>query len=134
MIYVTRKTAFCAAHRYYDDKLTPDENLKLFGKCTNMHGHNYELEVTVSGEVDNDTGMVVNLSELDGITKRRVIQLLDHKNLNEDIDELKETIPTTEMIVSFIWRQLEGNIGRARLVRVRLREDSTLFADYYGGQ
>ncbi|MFH1756039.1 MAG: 6-carboxytetrahydropterin synthase, partial [Candidatus Latescibacterota bacterium] len=94
--------------------------------------HNYELEVTVAGEADSKTGMVVNLSVLDAIIKEKVIDLLDHKNLNVDIDEFKISIPTTEMIALFAWRCLHGRIGGARLHRIRLHEDPSLFVDYFG--
>ncbi|MBI4720444.1 MAG: 6-carboxytetrahydropterin synthase, partial [Chitinivibrionia bacterium] len=132
MIYATRKSFFCAAHRYYDEKLSAAENEKRFGKCVNTHGHNYELEVTVAGDANPRTGMVVNLSELDAIIRARVLDILDHKNLQADVDEFRSVIPTTEMIAQFIWRRLDGGIPGARLFRVRLYEDSTLFVDCFG--
>ncbi len=132
MIYVTRKTFFCAAHRYYDQRLSLEENRERYGTCTNIHGHNYELEVTVSGEPDEKTGMVVNLSELDAIIKRQVIDLLDHRNLNVDVESFRTTLPTTEMIARFAWRRLENHVEGARLYRIRLYEDPSLFVDYYG--
>lgn len=132
MVYATRKSHFCAAHRYYDDTLSPEENRALFGKCVNTHGHNYELEVTVAGTIDKQTGMVVNLADLDTVVKHRVIDILDHKNLEVDIDEFRNVIPTTEMIAHYIWRRLEGQIPGCTLHRVRLYENEDLFADYYG--
>lgn len=132
MVHATRKSRFCAAHRYYDDSLSPEENRTLFGKCVNTHGHNYELAVTVRGPVDERTGMVVNLSDLDAVVRRRVLEVLDHKNLDVDIDEFRDIIPTTEMIARFIWRRLDGRIPGCTLHRVRLYEDEDLFADYYG--
>lgn len=132
MVYATRKSRFCAAHRYYDKAVSAEENRVLFGKCMNTHGHNYELEVTVSGTVDERTGMVVNLSDLDVVVRHRVLDILDHKNLDVDIDEFKNVIPSTEMIAQFIWGRLEGQMPGCVLYRVRLHEDEDLYADYYG--
>lgn len=132
MIYATRTSFFCAAHRYFDEKLSLEENEALFGRCVNTHGHNYELEVTVGGEIDERTGMIVNLSDLDAVTKELVIDVLDHKNLQVDVPEFKDSIPTAEVVAKFIWRKLVGNIPGAKLFRVRLVEDRTLFVDYYG--
>jgi 6-pyruvoyltetrahydropterin/6-carboxytetrahydropterin synthase len=132
MILVTRKAFFCAAHHYYDDALSEEENAAKFGRCINPHGHNYELEVTVTGEIDERSGMVVNLSEVDRVIRSRVIDLLDHKNLNADIEEFKTILPTTEMLARFIWSLLDGAIPGARLMRVRLHEDASLFVDYFG--
>ena len=132
MIYVSRKAHFCAAHRYYDESLSSEQNKEKFAACVNTHGHNYELEVTVAGIPDKETGMVVNLSLLDRIIKENVINLLDHKNLNVDVDEFKKVIPTTEMIAKFAWRCLQDKIEGPKLYRIRLYEDPSLFVDYYG--
>ncbi len=132
MVYVTRKVYFCAAHRYYDESLSAEQNDKKFGVCVNTHGHNYELEVTVVGSANEKSGMVVNLSALDTIIKDNVIELLDHKNLNVDVEDFKNTIPTTEMITKFAWQCLYNKIDGAELYRVRLYEDPSLFVDYYG--
>lgn len=132
MVYVTRKAYFCAAHRYYDESLSPAQNDEIFAACVNTHGHNYELEVTVTGVPDESTGMVVNLAVLDKIIKKNIIDLLDHKNLNIDVDDFRKTIPTTEMIAKFAWRSLTGKIDGAELYRIRLYEDPAFFVDYYG--
>ena len=132
MVYVTRKAFFCAAHRYYDETLSAKENEKRFGPCVNTHGHNYELEVTVVGDPDPKTGMVENLSVLDALIKERVINLLDHRNLNVDVGEFRKEIPTTEMIAKYAWERLKHSIKGAILYRVRLYEDPSLFVDYYG--
>ena len=91
MVHLTRKIDFCAAHRLWVDSLSPEENREIFGECSRLHGHNYVLEVTFAGEPDPQTGMVINLSEIDAIVKERVIDHLDHRNLNEDIKEFKHT-------------------------------------------
>jgi 6-pyruvoyltetrahydropterin/6-carboxytetrahydropterin synthase len=132
MIYLTRKLYFCAAHRLYDDSLSPEENKDRFGSCTNVHGHNYVLEVTVAGEVDAHTGMVIHLSDLDSIVRERVIDRLDHKNLNEDVEEFRVVPPTAEIIAKYVWDRLEGAVNGARLHRVRVHEDHVSYADYYG--
>lgn len=133
-VYLTRKSRFCAAHRYYDHRRSPEENEVLFGKCVNLHGHNYTLEVTIVGDVDPDTGMVLDMSELDRLTKAEVIDILDHKNLCEDVKLLSDTIPTTEAIARFIWQRLEGKVPGGALFKVRLFEDEDLYVDYYGSR
>jgi 6-pyruvoyltetrahydropterin/6-carboxytetrahydropterin synthase len=132
MVYVTRKAYFCAAHRYYDESLTAEQNKEIFAACVNTHGHNYELEVTVAGIPDEKTGMVVNLAVLDKIVKENVTDILDHRNLNVDVEEFKKVVPTTEMIAKFAWRRLAGKVEGADLYRIRLYEDPSLFVDYYG--
>jgi 6-pyruvoyltetrahydropterin/6-carboxytetrahydropterin synthase len=132
MIYITRKLHFCAAHRLYDSSLSPEANRERFGACANLHGHNYTLEVTFAGDPDEKTGMVIHLSDLDAITKERVINLLDHKHLNEDVPVFKDVVPTIEMLAKFVWERLEDSVPGARLHRVRLDEDHVFFADYYG--
>ena len=134
MILLTRKADFSAAHFYWSDALSPEENHRLFGKCANRngHGHNYTLEVTVAGEVDPITGFVVDLKELKDILEREVVGVYDHRHLNLEIPDFATAIPTTENIAIAIWRRLDGKIPNARLHRVRLYEMPDLFADFYG--
>jgi 6-pyruvoyltetrahydropterin/6-carboxytetrahydropterin synthase len=134
MILLTRKAEFSAAHFYWNDSLSEEENDRIFGKCANRngHGHNYTLEVTVAGEVDPVTGFVVDLKELKDIIEREVVSVYDHRHLNLEIADFKDVIPTTENIAIAIWRRLEGKIPRARLHRVRVYEMADLFADFYG--
>jgi len=108
----------------------------VFGKCANRngHGHNYTLEVTVSGEVDGVSGFVVDLKELKDILEREVISVYDHRHLNLEVAEFKSVIPTTENMAIAIWGRLEGKIPGAKLYRVRVYEMADLFADYYGEQ
>src|SRR4030042_2438983 len=100
MIYITRREVFSASHRLYNEKLSDEENEKIFGKCSNPngHGHNYTLEVVVAGEVDPLTGYVIDLSKLKKIIKENVTHKLDHKNLNVDVDFLKDILPSPENI------------------------------------
>lgn len=134
MILLTRKAEFSAAHFYWNDSLSLEENHRIFGKCANRngHGHNYTLEVTVAGEVDSVTGFVVDLKQLKEILEREVISVFDHRHLNLEIPDFRYAIPTTENIAIAIWRRLEGKIPNAQLHRVRVFETPDLFADFYG--
>ncbi len=134
MILLTRKAEFSAAHYYWNDTLSDEENHRLFGKCANRngHGHNYTLEVTVSGQIDLVSGFVVDLKELKEILEREVVSVYDHRHLNLEVPEFANTIPTTENIAIAIWQRLAGKIPNARLHRVRVYEMPDLFADYYG--
>ncbi|HEY6273618.1 MAG TPA: 6-carboxytetrahydropterin synthase [Terriglobales bacterium] len=134
MVYLTRKAEFSAAHYYHNPEFTAEENQRIFGKCNNPHGHghNYMLEVTVKGEVDGRSGFVVDLKQLKDIMNREVVDVLDHRFLNQEVAEFKDLIPTTENLVISIWKRLETKLNRARLYRVRLYETPDLFVDYYG--
>ena len=134
MILLTRKAEFSAAHYYWNDSLSAEENERVFGKCANRngHGHNYALEVTVWGEIDPVTGFVVDLKELKEILQREVVGVYDHRHLNLEIPEFKNVIPTTENIAVAVWRRLDGKIPHAKLHRVRVYEMADLFADFYG--
>ena len=134
MIYLTRVATFCASHRYHNPELSDEENRKLFGKCNypHGHGHNYRLEVTVGGEADPATGMVINLYDLDKVIERAVIDPLDHRHLNLDVPEFAELIPTTENLARFIWDSLGKALSGCTLHRVRLYEAPDLYVDYLG--
>jgi 6-pyruvoyltetrahydropterin/6-carboxytetrahydropterin synthase len=134
MILLTRKAEFSASHFYWNDAFSPEENERVFGKCANRngHGHNYTVEVTVEGEVDRETGFVVDLKWLKGVMDHEVVQVYDHRHLNLEVPEFRQTIPTTENIAIAIWRRLEPKLNGARLHRVRVYEMPDLFADYYG--
>ena len=136
MVLLTRKAEFSAAHFYYNDAWSQQENERIFGKCANRngHGHNYTLEVTVAGEVDPVSGFVIDLKELKDVIEREVIQAYDHRHLNLEVPEFRTTIPTTENIAIAIWQRLEPKIHAARLQRVRVYEMPDLFADYCGEQ
>jgi 6-pyruvoyltetrahydropterin/6-carboxytetrahydropterin synthase len=133
MVLLTRKIEFSASHRYDNPAFSPDENRRVFGKCNNPHGHghNYTLEVTVAGEPDPVTGMVLDLSELKKILEREVMQRMDHRHLNFEVPELAGKIPTCENVARVIWDLLEPKINEGKLHRVRLWESADLFADCY---
>ncbi len=123
--FVTRTETFCAAHRLFHPALSQEENARLYGPCANPngHGHNYKLSVTVRGEVDPATGMLIELGELSGILRSRVIDKLDHHNLNLDVDFMAGIIPTSENLLAAIWRELEPALPRGDLWELRLEEN-----------
>ena len=134
MILLTRKAEFSAAHYYWNDAFSDEENARTFGKCANKngHGHNYTLEVTVEGSVDPVSGFVVDLKWLRDVIDREVLQVYDHRHLNLEVPEFKTAIPTTENIAIAIWKRLAPKMENAKLHRIRVYEMPDLFADYYG--
>jgi 6-pyruvoyltetrahydropterin/6-carboxytetrahydropterin synthase len=134
VVYITRRETFAAAHRLFKPELSDEENLKIFGKCSNpnWHGHNYTLEVIVAGEVDADTGFVMDLKNLKEIVRKNVITKVDHKNLNLDTDFMKGKITTSENIVIAIWNELEDKITKGKLFSVKLYETENNYFEYKG--
>jgi 6-pyruvoyltetrahydropterin/6-carboxytetrahydropterin synthase len=134
--YLTRTVRFSAAHRYYRPEWSEERNRAVFGACSNPHGHghNYLLEVMVAGSPDPLTGFAADLGALDAALREVVLQPLDHQHLNHAIPEFRDggLIPTTENVLVWIWNRLAPRITDSHLVRLRLREDTDLFADYYG--
>lgn len=123
-VSVCRKAHFNSAHRLYNPKWDMEKNNAVFGKCNNpnFHGHNYSLEVWLKGEIDPDTGMVIDLKELRDLIKTEVEDRFDHKNLNLDTEEFKELIPTAENICVVIWKLLRAKIKPDLELKVRLFE------------
>jgi 6-pyruvoyltetrahydropterin/6-carboxytetrahydropterin synthase len=134
VVYITRRETFAAAHRLFKPKLSDEENLKIFGKCSNpnWHGHNYTLEVIVAGEVDADTGFVMDLKNLKEIVRKNVITKVDHKNLNLDTDFMRGKITTSENIVIAIWNELQDKITKGKLFSVKLYETENNYFEYKG--
>lgn len=134
MVYLTRKAEFSASHYYHNPQFTAEENRRIFGKCNNPHGHghNYTLEVTVKGQIDQNSGFVVDLKELKDVMNREVIDAVDHRFLNAEVKEFRDRIPTTENLAVTIWKWLQPKLNVARLHRIRLYETPDLFVDYYG--
>jgi 6-pyruvoyltetrahydropterin/6-carboxytetrahydropterin synthase len=134
MVYLTRKAEFSASHYYHNPEFSPEENRRIFGKCNNPHGHghNYTLEVTVKGQVDQRSGFVVDLKELKEVMSREVIEEVDHRFLNKEVQEFRDQIPTTENLAVAIWKWLQPKLNVAQLHRVRLYETPDLFVDFYG--
>ncbi len=131
--HLSRRYLFSASHRLHSEEMSAEENQETYGKCNNPHGHghNYTLEVTVAGEPDPVTGMVLDLKELKEILEREVMQRMDHRHLNYEVPELAGQIPTCENIAQVIWKLLEPKITQGTLHRVRLYESPDLFADCY---
>ena len=132
-IELGRRYRFSASHRLHSAQLSEAENCRVYGKCNNPygHGHNYVVEVSVSGTVDPATGMIVNLAELDGFVEREVIEAFDHKSLNEDVAAFRERVPTTEYVCMEIYQRLK-NFPLAKLERVRVEETSNNAFEYAG--
>ncbi len=134
MVLLTRSYEFCAAHRLHSNELSDDENQTIFGKCNNPygHGHNYRLEVTLQGEPDARTGLLIDLNDLDRIVQEEIVERYDHRNLNADTPEFKELNPTSENLVKVIWERIDERLEDHTLYKVTLREtDRNIFA-YYG--
>jgi len=134
MVYVTRREVFSASHKLHNSKLTEAENQEIFGKCNNPHGHghNYTLEVVVAGEVNSKTGYVIDLKELKKIIISNIIDKVDHKHLNYDVDFMKGINPTTENIAIAIWEQLVDKIPSGKLYSVKLYETENNYIEYMG--
>ena len=135
---LTKKMEFSASHRYWNPEWSEEKNREAFGKSAGPygHGHNYSLEVTVEGEVDPETGMIINLYDLKTIMKD-VLTGFDHKHLNDDNPRFVGLIPTTENIARVLWEIFEDRLGgnpRCRLYRIRLYETPDLYVDYWREQ
>lgn len=132
--YLSRSIVFSAAHRYYQKKFSEQKNKEVFGRCytPHGHGHNYLFEVTLEGKIDADTGMVMNLYDVDKILKR-VTDPLDHHHLNHDVPYFAEIVPTTENIAKYLFNEITKELPKGvKIVRARLHEADNLWADYYG--
>ena len=121
-VLVGRRESFNAAHQLYDPSLSEDENRRLFGKCVNLHGHNYVLEVVVAGQIDQASGYVLDLKTLSDIISTQVIRDVDHRNLNTDVPWLKGRVPTTENLAQAFWERLRPELPDGQLRSVRLWE------------
>jgi 6-pyruvoyltetrahydropterin/6-carboxytetrahydropterin synthase len=136
MIHITRREHFNAAHRLFRPDFSDEKNLEVFGKCSNpnWHGHNYTLYVTVKGEINPETGFLVNLKDLSRIIRDRVIEQLDHRNINLEVDFMAGKLASTENLARAIWEQLElpvRSIG-AELHCVKLLETENNIVEYFG--
>jgi|ERR1700693_2515258 len=132
-IELGRRYHFSASHRLHTAHLTEEENCRIFGKCNNPfgHGHNYVLEVSVSGRVDPATGMIANLGDLDAFVEKAVLQVFDHKSLNEDVAVFQAIVPTTENLCIDIYERLRS-FPHAKLERVRIEETRNNSFEYAG--
>ena len=138
MLYLTRREQFSAAHKLWRAEWTEKKNLEIFGKCANpnWHGHNYQLFVTVKGNPDLKTGFVINMKELSSIINECIIDKVDHKNLNLDVDFMEGVMTTTENLASRVWDQLEEIINETgcKLHKIKIVETENNFIEYYGAK
>ena len=135
MVYLTRIEHFNAAHRLYNPDWTPEQNDEVFGKCanTNWHGHNFELFVTVKGIPDHATGFIFDAKKLSVIVKERIIEKLDHRNLNLDVDFMQGKLCSIENLVIGIWNELVPALpSRVQLHCLKLVETPKIYVEYYG--
>ncbi len=140
MVYLTRRYRFAAAHRLHSDALSEEANRRVYGKCNNPygHGHNYVLEVTIVGPVNTATGRVLDLGLVDEVVEKEVLERFDRTNLNLDVDNFRNIVPTTENLCTEIYRLLRIKLeappgaGSTRLHRVRLEETNSNFIEYEG--
>lgn len=141
MVYLTRRYRLSAAHRLHNESLSADENARLYGKCNNPrgHGHDYVFEVTVAGEVDPDTGMVMDLGQLDQLVKREILDRFDHMHLNLDVENFRTRVPTTENLCLEIYDLLSPHFfptrqgpAEVRLDAIRVEETRSNFFEYRG--
>jgi 6-pyruvoyltetrahydropterin/6-carboxytetrahydropterin synthase len=132
-IELGRRYRFSASHRLHTAHLSEEENCRVFGKCSNPHGHghNYVLEVGMSGDVDSATGMIANLADLDAFVEHRVLEDFDHKSLNEDVPAFRDKVPTTENLCMEIFQRLKS-FPKAKLERVRVEETGKNSFEYAG--
>ena len=135
MVYLTRRERFNAAHKLWVEDWDESRNFEVFGKCANKnwHGHNYTLYVTVKGTPDPLTGFVMDVKQLSKLIRTHIIEKVDHRNLNLDVDFIPEGIlPTTENLCILFWKQLEPHLQNCRLHRIQLWETENIFAEYFG--
>ena len=132
-VLVGRRESFNAAHQLCDPDLSDDENRRLFGKCANLHGHNYVLEVVVAGDVDPATGYVLDLKLLSDVMASRVIRDVDHRNLNTDVPWLKGCVPSAENLAQAIWERLRPELPDGLLRSVRIWETDKNWAQVGDG-
>ena len=134
MIVINKIFHFCAAHRYGNPELNEVENQAAFGKDMRLHGHNYELTVSVTGEINPDTGFIMDLGHLKKIVTEHVIAKVDHSQIEIDIPWFKGKQPSTENMVVWMWRQIAPHLKKGSLQRIRLQETPTIYTDYHGPQ
>jgi 6-pyruvoyltetrahydropterin/6-carboxytetrahydropterin synthase len=135
MVYLTRIEHFNAAHRLYNPNWTPEKNDEVFGKCANKnwHGHNFELHVTIKGIADPDTGFIFDAKKLATVIQERIVEKLDHRNLNLDVDFMRGQLCSIENLIVGIWKELEPGLPtQVKLHSLKLVETAKIYVEYYG--
>ena len=133
MPFITKQFKFCAAHKYWNDAWDYDKNYQVFGDDVKVHGHNYLLDISITGPINKDSGFVYDIQRLKEVVDSRVISILDHSQIEKDVEWFKGKQPSTENLVLFIWESIVSYIeSPARLHKIKLRETPTIFTEYYG--
>tara|TARA_B100001123_G_C14797885_1_gene823174 strand:- start:117 stop:536 length:420 start_codon:yes stop_codon:yes gene_type:complete len=134
MPLITKEYKFCAAHQYWNDDWTEEKNLSVFGDDVKNHGHNYILRITIKGKTNSDSGFLIDLQGLNKLVNEKVINILDHSQIDKDIDWFKGKTPSTENLVVFIWERIESFFldKSCDLYKIFLRETPTIYTEYYG--
>lgn len=130
--YITKVFHFCAAHQYGHANWSDKKNNEVFGPDAKVHGHNYKLEVTVTGDINPDTGFLIDLGELSKIVNDNVLSKLDHSQFEKDLPYFKDKQPSSENLVIFIWEEISKHLKSTKLYRIRIVETPTIYTDYYG--
>ena len=133
MPFITKQFTFCAAHKYWNDSWNHDKNYSVFGDDINVHGHNYILDITITGPTNENSGFIYDFQKLKKLVNKNAIDILDHSQIQKDIPWFKGKQPSTENIVVFIWEQIARYIDApAILYKIKLRETPTIFTEYFG--
>ena len=133
MPFITKQFKFCAAHKYWNDSWDHERNYKVFGDDIRVHGHNYILDITITGPVNEDSGFIFDIQDLKEIVSKNVIDVIDHSQIQEDIEWFANKQPSTENLVLFIWQQIVEHIkSPSKLYKIKLRETPSIFTEYYG--
>ena len=129
---ITKKYHFCASHKYGNSNWSEEKNYEVFGKDYNNHGHNYILEVSVTGPIDPDSGWLVDLQKLNVLVRSRIVDVMDHSQIEKDIDWFKGKQPSSENILLWAWDEIAPRVQQGTLYRLRLVETHSIHTDYYG--
>ena len=129
---ITKKYHFCASHKYGNSNWSEEKNYEVFGKDYNNHGHNYILEVSVTGPIDPDSGWLVDLQKLNVLVRSRIVDVIDHTQIEKDIDWFKGKQPSSENILVWAWNEIAPRMEQGTIHRLRLVETHSIFTDYYG--
>lgn len=136
MIHITRRVTFCAAHKLARENWSKEKNETIFGQCSNpnWHGHNFQLFVTIKGEINKDTGFLINLQDLNQLLEEKIIKKVDHKNINLDVDFMKDKLASIEVLIVEFWKQIDSPLKKlgAQLHSLRLLESENNSVEYFG--
>ena len=133
MPFITKQYKFCAAHRYWNSQWSDEENKSIFDKDIYLHGHNYLLDITITGPISKESGFIINLKTLNKLVEDHIINVLDHRQIDKDIKWFKNKQPSTENLVIYIWDHIFNLIPHpAKLYKIKLQETPSIFTEYFG--